>query len=273
MIVFPNCKINLGLNILRKREDGFHDLETVFYPLALQDILEIIKNSENSSIVFSKSGLPVDDNNENNLCIKAFRLLKDKFPGVFPVEMHLHKAIPVGAGLGGGSSDGAFALKVLNELFSLQLSTEELKELASQLGSDCPFFIVNRPCFSKGRGELLEEIQLELPGYKFIIVNPGIHIDTGDMFNKIKPALPKIPLKEIIQQPVEKWKDEMKNDFEEIAFQLHPGIENIKEGLYNAGAVYASMSGSGSTVYGIFPKQHPVALSFPLHYFIKEIMT
>ena len=272
MIVFPNCKINLGLNVLKKREDGFHDLETVFYPLPLRDIVEIIHTPDETGILFSKSGLEINGYTDNNLCITAYSLLRKKFPQVGPVQLHLHKAIPAGAGLGGGSADAAFTLKLLNEMCGLQLSKEQLLDLAAQLGSDCPFFIINKPCFSKGRGEILEEIRLDLSAFKFILVNPGIHIDTGAMFQKIKPALPKISLKEIIKHPVESWREEMKNDFEEIVFSLHPEIGNIKDDLYNAGALYASLSGSGSTVYGIFSKHQTPALQFPSYYYTGEIM-
>lgn len=274
MIVFPNCKINLGLNVLRKRKDRFHELETVFYPLPLQDILEITwlkRMTGEPGVPLSRSGLEIDSDNDNNLCVKAYWLLKKKFPQMPSIQMHLHKVIPSGGGLGGGSADAAFALMMLNEMCGLKLSKEQLLKFAVQLGSDCPFFIVNKPCFSKGRGELLEEIQLDLSAYKFMIVNPGIHVNTGAMFREIKPALPAKSLKEIIKEPVTHWKDEMKNDFEKVVFTLHPEIGRIKEELYNAGAVYASMSGSGSTVFGLFAKDKTVELSFPSHYFIKEL--
>ncbi|MEK7225154.1 MAG: 4-(cytidine 5'-diphospho)-2-C-methyl-D-erythritol kinase [Bacteroidota bacterium] len=274
MIVFPNCKINLGLNVLRKRKDRFHELETVFYPLPLQDILEITwlkRMTGEPGVPLSRSGLEIDSDNDNNLCVKAYWLLKKKFPQMPSIQMHLHKVIPSGGGLGGGSADAAFALMMLNEMCNLKLSKEQLLKFAAQLGSDCPFFIVNKPCFSKGRGELLEEIQLDLSAYKFIIVNPGVHVNTGAMFREIKPALPAKSLKEIIKEPVTHWKDEMKNDFEKVVFTLHPEIGRIKEELYNAGAVYASMSGSGSTVYGLFAKDKTVELSFPSHYFVKEL--
>lgn len=274
MIVFPNCKINLGLNVLRKRKDRFHELETVFYPLPLQDILEITwlkRMTGEPGVPLSRSGLEIDSDNDNNLCVKAYWLLKKKFPQMPSIQMHLHKVIPSGGGLGGGSADAAFALMMLNEMCGLKLSKEQLLKFAAQLGSDCPFFIVNKPCFSKGRGELLEEIQLDLSAYKFIIVNPGVHVNTGAMFREIKPALPAKSLKEIIKEPVTHWKDEMKNDFEKVVFTLHPEIGRIKEELYNAGAVYASMSGSGSTVFGLFAKDKTVELSFPPHYFVKEL--
>lgn len=275
MVIFPNCKVNLGLNILRKREDGFHDLETVFYPLPLRDILEINRSKEKTgdTIQLSITGLDIDADGINNLCIKAYELLKKRFPDLPPVRLHLHKIIPAGGGLGGGSADASFTLLLLNKMFALGLSAKELMEMGLQLGSDCPFFILNKPCIAKGRGEILEEITLDLSAYKFIIVNPGIHVETGAMFKQIKPAIPSTSLKDLVKLPVEKWKDVMTNDFEEIVFTLHPEIANIKNELYKAGAVYASMSGSGSTVYGIFLKQQSPALSFPANYFMKELVS
>lgn len=274
MIVFPNCKINLGLNVLRKRKDRFHELETVFYPLSLHDILEITwlkKMTGEPGVPLSKSGLEIDGSNDNNLCIKAYWLLKKKFPQMPSIQMHLHKAIPAGGGLGGGSADAAFALMMLNEMCELNLSREQLLKYAAQLGSDCPFFIINKPCFSKGRGELLEEISLDLSAFKIVIVNPGIHVNTGAMFGQIHPGIPSKSLKDIIRQPVSSWKDEMKNDFEKVVFPLHPEIGSIKDKLYAAGAIYASMSGSGSTVYGIFTKESAIEFHFPEHYFVKEL--
>ena len=274
MIVFPNCKINLGLHVLGKRADRFHELETVFFPLPLYDILEIVYLKQltgEPGIPFSKSGLEIEGDNSNNLCIKAYRLLKKKFPQLPSIQLHLHKVIPAGAGLGGGSADGSFTLKLLNELCGLDLSVNQLIKFALQLGSDCPFFIINKPCFSKGRGELLEEIPIDLSGYKLLLVNPGIHVNTSAMFREIKPALPEIPLKEIISKPVQKWKEEMKNDFEKVVFPQYPEIARIKKEIYLSGAVYASMSGSGSSVYGIFSKQQEIRISFPPHYFVREL--
>lgn len=258
MISFPNCKINTGLNILRRRNDGYHDIETVFYPLPLTDVLEIIPAKEKSP--FTLTGLQLQGSNENNLCVKAYNLLKEKYPSLPPVQMHLHKIIPAGGGLGGGSADGAFALKILNEIFDLKLQQDELTALALQLGSDCPFFIINKPCYSTGRGELLKEINLSLSGYRLVVVNPGIHISTAEMFSRIKPAVPATSLKEKIKLPVESWREEIKNDFEVPVFELQPEIGGIKEYMYKAGAVYASLSGSGSSVYGIFKKEQPVNL-------------
>jgi len=272
MIVFPNCKINLGLTILRKREDGFHDLETVFYPVALQDGLEIIQNEEPSTdIEFSTSGLKVEGNLSDNICIQAYRLLKKDFPQLPSVKIHLHKTIPIGAGLGGGSADGAFTLVLLNKKFNLQLNEEKLINYASLLGSDCPFFIKNIPCFGGGRGELLEELTLDLSAYKIAIVNPSIHINTGWAFSQITPSANKPSLKEIIMQPADQWKASLVNDFEFPIGRQHTEIPEIKNSLYNSGAVYASMTGSGSTVFALFPKEAQPVLSFPTHYFVKII--
>lgn len=275
MIVFPNCKINLGLTILRKRSDGYHDLETIFYPLQLTDAVEVIASNSTAkpALPFVSTGLPIAGIPTSNLCIKAYKLLRKDFPGIPGVQIHLHKVIPTGAGIGGGSADAAFTLKMVNKLFNLGITTEQLIEYGLQLGSDCPFFIINKPCFASGRGELLEEIELNLSDYKFVIVNPGIHIDTGGAFRDITPALPSLSVKEIIRNPVETWKDNLINDFEKTIFQKYPEIGVIKDSLYNIGAVYAAMSGSGSTVFGIFPKEMNLQLSFPANYFVKEIPT
>lgn len=272
MIVFPNCKINLGLHILRKRADGFHDLETVFYPITLQDALEIVQNSSPSSdIQLTTSGLKIDSSNEENICFKAYRLLEKDFPDLPSIKMHLHKVIPSGAGLGGGSSDGAFTLTLLNKKFNLGLNEDQLIDYALRLGSDCPFFIKNKPCYATGRGEKLEDIELNLSNYKIVLVNPGIHVHTGKAFSKITPSDKRTSIKEIIQQPVETWKNVLKNDFEESVFTDHSEIKTIKEKLYHQGAVYASMSGSGSSVYGIFDKNAQLRFDFPSHYFLKII--
>ncbi|MBK6381016.1 MAG: 4-(cytidine 5'-diphospho)-2-C-methyl-D-erythritol kinase [Chitinophagaceae bacterium] len=270
MLSFPNCKINLGLHILGKRDDGFHNLETVFYPVPFKDALELIP-STNTGIEFTATGLAVDGNAADNLCIKAYHLLKKDFPEIPTIKIHLHKAIPLGAGLGGGSADAAFMLKLLNEKFKLNLSTDQLINYALQLGSDCPFFIINKPCLATGRGEMLEEIAVDLSAYKIVLINPGIHINTGWAFSNISPAQPARSIKEIIHQPVNTWKDELKNDFESAVFTAHPAIKEIKETLYSQGAVYAAMSGSGSTVFGIFePNTGPVSLK-DSNYFIKII--
>lgn len=292
MLVFPNCKINLGLHILNKREDGFHNLETVFYPVKLKDVLEIVRADDgrqttddhsatahislltdyHSQNEFTSSGLEIAGDSNNNLCIKAYNLLKKDFPTLPPIQMHLHKAIPMGAGLGGGSSDGAFTLKLLNDKFDLRLNTERLMSYALQLGSDCPFFILNTPCYATGRGEVLETVALDLSSYQFVIVNPGIHVNTGWAFEQLKlNEAPKKNLSTIIYQPISSWKDELKNDFEQVVNKAHPEIAIIKQQLYDAGAVYASMTGSGSTVYGIFEKTMKVDLDFREKYFVRWV--
>ena len=272
MIVFPNCKINLGLHILQKRTDGFHNLETVFYPIALHDALELIQNpSPTTDIEFTTSGLEIPSTIEQNICVKAYRLLKKDKPELPAIRMHLHKVISSGAGLGGGSSDGAFALTLLNKKFNLGLSEDQLLQYALQLGSDCPFFIKNQPCFATSRGEMLEELQLNLSGYQIVLVNPNIHINTGQAFSKVTPRSDRTSIRDIIHQPIAQWKETLKNDFEEGVFSEYPQIKIIKEQLYQQGAVYASMSGSGSTVYGLFNTHTQPQFDFPAHYFIKTL--
>lgn len=275
MVVFPNCKINLGLHVVRKREDGYHDLETIFYPLPLHDALEVVRREtangkreipDRAAVSLQISGLTVLGKSEDNLCIKAYNLLKKDHPQLGDVDIYLHKAIPMGAGLGGGSADGAFALQLLNDKFQLKLSREKLLDYSLQLGSDCPFFIINKPCFAKGRGELLQSIQLDLSGYSFLVVHPGVHINTGWAFSQLSPAPAPKPLQDIIQQPVETWRNELKNDFEAPVCKHHPDMQAIKDRLYNAGALYASMTGSGSCFFGIFKKDQLPPLQWPASY-------
>ncbi len=273
MLIFPNCKINLGLNITQKREDGYHDLETVFYPVQWQDALEGIKSevkSEESGIVFTSTGLIIAGDSQNNLCVKAYHLLKKDFPSLSAVQLHLHKTIPMGAGLGGGSADGAYTLQLLNSICQLGLSQEQLIRYALQLGSDCPFFIVNKPCWATGRGEKMEEISLDLSAYQFVIVHPHIHVSTAAAFSQITAHIPDQSIKDIIQQPIETWKDSLFNDFEKGLSKQYPAISEIKNTLYSEGALYASMTGSGSAVYGIFPKDLKPALKFPPEYLVHQ---
>lgn len=275
MMRFPNCKINLGLHITRKRPDGYHDLETVFYPLPLRDAIEIIPSPVSAqgfplqqgshSVELFMSGLPVQGDPADNLCVKAWHLLKKDFPQLPPVQLYLHKAIPMGAGLGGGSADAAFTLQLLNDKCRLGLSTEQLLDYSLQLGSDCPFFIINQPCIATGRGEFLQRVQLDLSAWSFLLVYPEIHINTKWAFEQITPALPAKPISEVISQPVHTWKDLLVNDFEAPVCQLHPALQSIKETLYTAGAVYASMTGSGSSFYGIFPKGKAPGGLFPTY--------
>lgn len=272
MILFPNCKINLGLRLIQKRADGYHDLETIFYPIALQDALEVVQHpAPFTDIEFGATGLAVDGNLSDNSCVKAYHLLKAHFPQLPPVKMHLHKTIPLGAGLGGGSADGAFALVLLNKKFNLGISDEMLMQYALQLGSDCPFFIKNIPCLATGRGEVLEPIAVDLSAYFIVLVNPGVHINTGWAFSQIVPSANGPALKQVIQQPVEEWKTYLKNDFEDAVFPYHPELNDIKNALYKSGALYASMTGSGSTVFGIFGREVIPQLSFPEPYFVKTI--
>lgn len=267
MIVFPNCKINLGLNILCKRDDGFHDLETVFFPVGLYDVLEILPATGNLS-KFAVTGI-LPGSPDDNLCVKAYHLLKKEYPQLPEINMHLHKAIPLGAGLGGGSADAAFMLRLLDTKFNCNIPVHKMREYALQLGSDCPFFLINVPCLATSRGEILEPVNLSLSGYKILLVNAGIHINTGETFKQIIPAIPAKKIKEIIQQPIESWKTELVNDFEKIIFKNYPEVKKIKEGLYENGAVYASMSGSGSTVYGIFKKDSIINYPGEPAYFYK----
>jgi 4-diphosphocytidyl-2-C-methyl-D-erythritol kinase len=273
LIVFPNCKINLGLHILGKRTDGYHNLETVFYPLPFYDVLEVVQSSNtNQSYELFLSGNKIEGDNENNLCVKAYHLLKKDFQQLPAVKIYLHKVIPSGAGLGGGSSNGAYMLTLLNEKFNLQLSQQQLLNYALLLGSDCPFFIINKPCFALQRGEILEPVQLNLSAYKLVLVNAGIHVNTGWAFTQVKFSNTN-NIKEIITKRVEEWKDNLTNDFELPVFEKHPEIKSIKDHLYNLGALYASMSGSGSTVFGIFPKNSNINnKDFPAHYFVKELV-
>lgn len=268
MVQFPNCKINIGLNIVAKRTDGYHDLETVFYPVAIKDALEVIRSTETT---FQVSGLAVAGNEEDNLCLKAYRLLKQDFPELPQVSIHLLKAIPMGAGLGGGSSNGAFMLSMLNKKFQLQLTNEQLINYALQLGSDCPFFIINSPCFATGRGEKLTPVHVDLSAYRLVVVNPGIHVSTKEAFSKLTPKTPAKPVQEAIEQPVDTWRKNIVNDFEEAVFRLYPEIKEIKTTLYSAGAIYASMTGTGSTVFALFEASSIPDFLFPGHYYIKVI--
>jgi 4-diphosphocytidyl-2-C-methyl-D-erythritol kinase len=253
VIIFSNCKINLGLKVLRKRADGYHDLETVFYPVRFVDVIEAIRTTE-GDMQFTSTGIEIDSSPQQNLCMKAYALLKQSYD-IPPMQLHLHKAIPSGAGLGGGSANAAFTLKLLNTKFNLGLSTETLLDLALQLGSDCPFFIVNKPCIATGRGEILERIELPtLHQYYLAIINPGIHVSTAWAFSQVTPRANAVSIKDIVTQPISNWKSELINDFEDAVCNAHPRIKEIKEMMYNNGAAYASMSGSGSSVFGLFDK-------------------
>ena len=268
MIRFPNCKINLGLRIHRKRSDGFHDIETAFYPVRFTDALEIIPAA--TETLLTTSGIAVEGKAADNSCLKAYQLLQKDFPSLPSIAMHLHKAIPTGAGLGGGSADGAFTLQLINQQFQLGLTETQLLDYALQLGSDSPFFIINKPCIATGRGELLSPLSLDLSAYKIVIVNPGIHVNTGWAFSQITPAIPEVPIETIIQQPVKDWKNTLINDFEIPVFHKYSELQTIKNQLYSSGAIYAAMSGSGSSIFGIYAAENPTLPSFPPHYFVKQ---
>jgi 4-diphosphocytidyl-2-C-methyl-D-erythritol kinase len=249
MVSFPPCKINLGLNIISKRTDGYHNIVTCFYPVPWHDILEIVPARMGT---FSVSGEPVPGAAKDNLCIKAYDALSKDFK-LPEVSIHLHKNIPLGAGLGGGSADGAYTLRMLNELFSLSLTPDALKMYAARLGSDCAFFIDETPAIGTARGEVLQPIQLSLKGKYLVIVKPEVQISTAEAYNRISPGQPTVDLITILEKhPVSEWKAIIKNDFEENLFQQFPIIEAIHQKLYAFGADFASLSGSGSSVFGIF---------------------
>ena len=247
MLFFPNAKINIGLNITSKRADGYHNLESIFYPISWRDILEIIPSKQLS---FESTGLsiPLHD----NLCLKAYVLMKSHYD-IAPVSIHLHKNIPIGAGLGGGSSDAAFTLMALNTIFELGLEKDELKKMAAQLGADCPFFIDNTPSLASGIGELLNSIDLDLSNYHLLVVKPDVFVSTAEAFSAIVPQTPTLSLQEEIKMSIEKWT--LKNDFEDSIFPQYPELLELKKSLIQAGALYASMSGSGSSIYGIFSEK------------------
>ncbi|QKJ30545.1 4-(cytidine 5'-diphospho)-2-C-methyl-D-erythritol kinase [Mucilaginibacter mali] len=248
MIVFPNAKINIGLNITSRRPDGYHNLETVFYPVKIHDALETIAADEMS---FNASGLGIPGRTEDNLCLKGYDLLKKDFD-LPPVNIHLHKHIPIGAGLGGGSADAAFFIKLLNQEFSLGLDAEQMRVYARQLGADCAFFIESKPVYAFGKGDEFEPVELDLSAYHIALVMPPAHVSTAEAYRGVKPRPSGSSLKELIGLPVAEWKHYIKNDFEESIFPNHPVIRGVKAALYEAGALYASMSGSGASVFGIF---------------------
>ena len=257
MVVFPNAKINLGLRIVAKRPDGYHDLLSCFYPVGWTDALEILPSS---TMDFTATGLPIPG--DGNLCLRAYRLLQGDW-NLPPVRMHLHKVIPIGAGLGGGSADGAFALKALNQLFSLGLTPAQLEAYARQLGSDCAFFIRNQPVYCTGRGDQFEEIMVNLAGRFVVLVNPGIHVSTAEAYAGVRPRLPATDLKKVLQAPLDAWRETVQNDFEAQLAVKYPIIAQVKETLYHSGAVYASMTGSGSPVYGIFEQAMDLQATLP----------
>jgi 4-diphosphocytidyl-2-C-methyl-D-erythritol kinase len=259
MISHPNAKINLGLNIINKRPDGYHNIESIFYPIPLTDTLEI---NEHRMFEFQSSGLTIDGKTDDNLVVKAYRILKEEFE-IPNVKIHLTKVIPFGGGLGGGSSDAAFCLKMLNEIFQLKLNTSELKNRAKMIGADCPFFIDNKPAFIEGLGDIIHPFNLDLRGLQLVLIKPPFGVPTPLAYKNIIPKEPQIRVTDIIKEGTKLWKENLKNDFETHIFKKYPEIERIKTRLYRSGAAYASMSGSGSTVFGLFSKQVNLETQFP----------
>jgi len=267
MLRFPNCKINIGLFITSRRNDGYHNLETVFYPVALKDVLEIVPANQESSIHLS--GKMISGNSKDNLVWKAFELMKATFPDqVQGFDIYLQKMIPMGAGLGGGSSDGACMLQMINDHCKLHLGQEQLAQLALKLGSDCPFFIYNTPAYATGRGEELQPIALDLSAYSIQLLCPDIHVSTASAFQMLQPRPASFDLRNIASLPIEEWKEKVTNDFENPVFDAHPQLSDLKQQLYEQGALYASMSGSGSSIYGIYNKGKKALINTVPQHFI-----
>lgn len=264
MITFPHAKINIGLSVVGKRTDGYHNIESCFYPIGWKDALEILPSDEFS---FTSSGLAIPGNPSSNLCVKAYELLQKIFD-LDPVHIHLHKIIPMGAGLGGGSSDAAFTLKTLNEIFDLKLSESDLMAYAGQLGSDCPFFVQDNALMAKERGNIFSPVSLSLKDYFLLTVNPSLHVDTALAYKSLHPKKPETALEALLKMPVKDWEGHIKNDFEIPVFTKLPEVAALKKKLYELGAIYASMTGSGSSVYGIFSKKPDIENIFPAHYFV-----
>jgi 4-diphosphocytidyl-2-C-methyl-D-erythritol kinase len=261
MVNFPPCKINIGLYVTEKRPDGYHNLETCFYPIPFTDILEVIKAN---SFSFTSTGLSIPGNQADNLCVKAFELIQKDF-GISPVAMHLHKVIPTGAGLGGGSSDAAHTLRLLNEVFELNLSINTLQKYAQQLGSDCSFFLQDQPMLGLERGDRLEEIRINLRGKFLVLLKPSVHVSTAGAYRGVTPSKSNMDLKNFLStNSPSDWKEVIKNDFEPSVFIQHPIIGDYKNKLYQVGATYASMSGSGSSIFGIFDEAFDASATFPV---------
>jgi len=267
MITFPLAKINLGLNVVERRSDGYHNLETVFYPVQISDALELTVMDEKfpstADCDIKVSNMLVDGDEQRNLVVRAYNLLKQDFPQMPRVHAHLWKGIPSQAGMGGGSSDCAYTIKLLNQMFSLGLDTAQMISYAARLGADCPFFILSHPAYAEGIGERLQKITLDLSDYFIGVVRPDIPVSTREAFSLIKPQRPAKSCRDIIMQPIETWREELANDFEQSVFALHPDIGRIKERLYELGAVYAAMTGSGSAVFGIFSEEIKISKHFP----------
>jgi len=268
MITFPVAKINLGLNVVEKRADGYHNLQTVFYPVPIMDALEIVPMSDgfpsDVDCDLKVTNITIEGDEQRNLVVRAYHLLKADYPELPRVHAHLWKGIPTQAGMGGGSSDCGYMIRLLNETFDMGLSSEQMQQYAARLGADCAFFIESRACYAEGIGERLQPIDLDLSGWHIGVVRPDIPVPTKEAFSRIHPHYPALNCRDVVKQPVETWRDTLTNDFEESVFVLHPEIGDVKEQLYKMGATYAAMSGSGSALFGLF-KDEPDALrqTFP----------
>ena len=268
MLVFPNAKLNLGLYITSQRPDGFRNLESVFVPLPWCDALEVLPAPASAATSLALTGIPIPGDPATNLCYRAYELLRADF-SLPPVRQHLHKVVPIGAGLGGGSADAAFALRALNNLFELNLAAETLVGYARRLGSDCAFFIANKSVFAHEKGDVFEDISLNLAGTACKVVYPGLHISTAEAYARVTPRPPRHNLREALRRPLETWRETVSNDFEDALTPFYPVLGEIKQQLYVAGATYVSLSGSGSAVYGLFPGlEIPPKLEMPAEYLV-----
>lgn len=260
MLYFPNAKINLGLYVQEKRKDGFHHIETCFLPVPVHDLLEINSSDKTQ---FVHTGIPIST--KENLTEKAWRLLKELYPEKLNSShfyLHLHKLIPIGAGLGGGSADASFTLNALNQLFGIGATNDELVSLAARIGSDCPFFLENKPLIATGTGNIFSPVQVQLSSYFFLLVVPPIHVSTPWAYGKVIPEKRTESLSSILSLPISQWQNLLMNDFEIPVFREFPLLRNLKESLYEMGAIYASMSGSGSALYGIFKRKPTIPDSY-----------
>lgn len=274
MVVFPNCKINLGLHVLKKRPDNYHDIETAFYPIGWKDILEITENNNKTEgFIMSLSGIKIEGGLQSNLIYKAWKIMSEK-KQVVPVMVHLHKNIPMGAGLGGGSSDAANFINLFDQKFNLGFTQQEKTQIAAELGSDCSFFLDNKPVYATEKGDKFKPININLSAYYILIVNPGIHSDTKSAYDGLIPRVPEIGLLDVLKdQNFENWKKNLLNDFESSIFKKYPEIANLKKQLYDSGAAYASMSGSGSSVFGIFTFEPKIMFPKNYRFFLQKPTT
>ena len=267
MITFPIAKINLGLNVVERRPDGYHNLETVFYPVPIKDALELTPMDPQfpspTDCDIKVTNLQLEGDEQRNLVVRAYQLLKQDYPQMPRIHAHLYKGIPTQAGMGAGSSDCAYMIMMLNTMFGLGLTEQQMMDYAARLGADCAFFVKSRPAYAEGIGERLQPVSLDLSRYHLAVVRPDIPVPTKDAFALVKPAKPRRNCRDIVMQPVETWRGELVNDFEQSVFTLHPEIGAVKQRLYDLGAVYAAMSGSGSAVFGLFNENIEIGDSFP----------